>query len=244
MSSFYWSALILGIVANLHCFAMCGPIAMSVPINRKSEFTILTSSFFYQTGRILMYSILGFAVGFIGFGIHLVGILQGLSIIAGIGIILYAWRYQLLGEGADKLFKTTLPYNLNSRMMGKIAKNKSPFKPLLLGMLNGILPCGMVYTALITSLLTGNAVSGSISMLFFGLGTYPTMIVLMYLTQKTATRFRSKINRYLPIILTLVGMLIVLRGMNLNIPYLSPQATFSEEKNNIEVKSCHPLKIK
>jgi hypothetical protein len=70
------------------------------------------------------------------------------------------------------------------------------------------------------------------------------MILLMYFTQKTATRFRSKLNRFLPIILTLVGLLIVLRGLNLNIPYLSPQATFSEEKNNIEVKSCHPLKIK
>lgn len=244
MSSIFWSALILGIVANLHCFAMCGPIAMSVPINRKSEFTILTSSFFYHTGRIITYSLLGILVGSIGFGINLVGILQSLSIIAGIGIILYAWRYQLLGQYADTIFKTVLPYNINSRLMGKVVKNKSPFKPLFLGMLNGILPCGMVYTALITSLLTGNAVSGSISMLFFGLGTYPTMIVLMYLTQKTATRFRSKINRFLPIILSIVGLLIVLRGLNLNIPYLSPQATFSEEKNNIEVKSCHPLKIK
>jgi sulfite exporter TauE/SafE len=223
---------------------MCGPIAMSVPINRKSEFTILTSSFFYHTGRIITYSLLGILVGSIGFGINLVGILQSLSIIAGIGIILYAWRYQLLGQYSDTIFKTVLPYNINSRLMGKVVKNKSPFKPLFLGILNGILPCGMVYTALITSLLTGNAVSGSISMLFFGLGTYPTMIVLMYLTQKTATRFRSKINRFLPIILSIVGLLIVVRGLNLNIPYLSPQATFSEEKNNIEVKSCHPLKIK
>jgi sulfite exporter TauE/SafE len=128
--------------------------------------------------------------------------------------------------------------------MSKVVKNKSPFKPFLLGVLNGLLPCGMVYTALITSLLTGSMISGSLSMILFGIGTYPTMILLMYFTQKTATRFRSKLNRFLPIILSIVGLLIVLRGLNLNIPYLSPQATFSEEKNNIEVKSCHTLKIK
>jgi sulfite exporter TauE/SafE len=242
MTSIYWSALILGIVSNLHCFAMCGPIAMSVPINRKSEFTILTSSFFYHTGRITTYILLGFLVGMIGFGIHLVGILQSLSIVSGIGIIFYAWRYQLLGENADKIFKTALPYNLNSRLMGKVAKSNSSFKPLLLGMLNGMLPCGMVYTALITSLLSGNLISGSLSMLFFGLGTYPTMIILMYVTQKTATRFKSKINRFLPVILSIVGLLILLRGMNLNIPYLSPQATFSQEKNQIQIKDCHTFK--
>lgn len=242
MTSIYWSALILGVVSNLHCFAMCGPIAMSVPINRKSELTILTSSFLYHTGRILTYSILGLLIGMIGFGIHLVGILQSLTIIAGIGIIIYAWRFQLLGENSDTIFKTTLPYNLNSKLMGKVMKQNSVFKPLLLGVLNGLLPCGMVYTALITSLLAGNAITGSVSMFIFGLGTYPTMIVFMYVTQKTATRFRSKINRFIPIILTIVGLLIVLRGLNLNIPYLSPQATFSEGKNQIEIKSCHPIK--
>lgn len=244
MSSIYWSALVLGIVSNLHCFAMCGPIAMSVPINRKSEFTILTSSFYYHTGRILTYVVLGLLVGTIGFGIHLVGILQSLSIVSGIGIIFYAWRYQLLGETADKIFKTALPYNLNSRLMGKVAKSNSPFKSFFLGTLNGLLPCGMVYTALITSLLAGDIISGGMSMLFFGLGTYPTMIILMYFTQKTATRYKSKINRFLPVILTIVGLLILLRGLNLNISYLSPQATFSETKNQVEIKSCHPIKVK
>ena len=182
MTSIYWSALILGVVSNLHCFAMCGPIAMSVPINRKSELTILTSSFLYHTGRILTYSILGLLIGMIGFGIHLVGILQSLTIVAGIGIIIYAWRFQLLGENADTIFKTILPYNLNSKLMGKVMKRNSVFKPLLLGVLNGILPCGMVYTALITSLLAGNAITGSVSMIIFGLGTYPTMIVFMYVS--------------------------------------------------------------
>lgn len=242
MTSLYWSALILGLISNLHCFAMCGPIAMSIPINRKSEATILVSSIVYHTGRILTYTALGLLVGFIGFGIHMVGTLQNLSIIAGVGIIIYAWRYKLLGENADKVFKTTLPYNINSKLMGIVAKSNSPLKPFLLGMLNGLLPCGMVYTALITSLLTGNAIEGSFSMFLFGLGTYPTMIILMYLTQRTATRFKSKINRFLPIILTIVGLLIVFRGLNLNIPYLSPQATFSDSKNQIEIKGCHPIK--
>ena len=92
MFSFFISAFFLGMIENLHCIGMCGPIALALPLNRESKIEIINGILQYNLGRIFTYSLLGFLIGFIGLSIHLIGLIQGLSIATGIGIIIYAWR--------------------------------------------------------------------------------------------------------------------------------------------------------
>ena len=238
METIFIPAFILGVISNLHCLGMCGPIALAIPLNRSSKSAMLFGILQYHIGRILVYGILGYLVGYIGMGIKLFGILQAISIIAGIGIIIYAWRNKL--TFFKNPFTSSLRHtSLLSRSMGKIMRSESPLKLFLLGALNGLLPCGMVYTALITAVVLGTPILSATSMLAFGLGTLPGLVAFSVFAQQLGNPIRSKLNRYLPYLVTVVGILIILRGMNLDIPYLSPKVSFSEEKKEVVMDCCH-----
>ena len=238
METIFIPAFILGVISNLHCLGMCGPIALAIPLNRSSKSAIFLGILQYHIGRVLVYSILGYLVGYIGMGMKLFGILQTLSIVAGIGIIIYAWRNKL--TFFKNPFTSSLRHtSLLSRYMGKIMRSESPVKLFLLGVLNGLLPCGMVYTALITAVVLGTPLLSATSMLAFGLGTLPGLVAFSLFAQQLGNPIRSKINRYLPYLITVVGLLIILRGMNLNIPYISPKVSFSEEKKEVVMDCCH-----
>ncbi len=238
METIFLPAFILGVISNLHCLGMCGPIALAIPLNRSSKSSKLFGILQYHLGRVLVYAILGYIVGYIGMGIKLFGVLQAISIIAGIGIIIYAWRKKL--TFFKNPFTSSLRHtSLLSQSMGKIMRSESPIKLFLLGALNGLLPCGMVYTALITAVVMGTPVLSATSMLAFGLGTLPGLVAFSLFAQQLGNPIRSKINRYLPYLITVVGLLIVLRGMNLNIPYISPKVSFSEEKKEVVMDCCH-----
>ena len=240
METIFIPAFILGVISNLHCLGMCGPIALAIPLNRSSKSAMFLGILQYHIGRVLVYGILGYLVGYIGMGIKLFGVLQAISILAGIGIIIYAWRKK------NTFYKNPFSSSLVSRLssllsqsMGKIMRSESPLKLFLLGALNGLLPCGMVYTALITAVVLGTPILSATSMLAFGLGTLPGLVAFSVFAQQLGNTIRSKINRYLPYLITVVGLLIVLRGMNLNIPYISPKVSFSEEKKEVVMDCCH-----
>ncbi len=238
MKTIFIPAFILGAISNLHCLGMCGPIALAIPLNRSSKSAMLFGILQYHLGRVLVYAILGYIVGYIGMGIKLFGVLQAISIIAGIGIIIYAWRKKL--TFFKNPFTSSLRHtSLLSRSMGKIMRSESPLKLFLLGALNGLLPCGMVYTALITAVVLGTPLLSATSMLAFGLGTLPGLVAFSLFAQQLGNPIRSKINRYLPYLITVVGLLIVLRGMNLNIPYISPKVSFSAAKKEVVMDCCH-----
>ncbi|MGJ8661454.1 MAG: sulfite exporter TauE/SafE family protein [Bacteroidota bacterium] len=238
MNTFVVTGLILGLTSSLHCIGMCGPIAMAIPVNRKNNWTILNGILQYNLGRILTYAIFGLIVGSIGLTIHTFGVLQWLSIISGALLIIYAWRKWL-----GRSFNANLP-NLGingfvSKGIGTILKSKFPFKLPLLGMLNGLLPCGMVYVALMNALLAGNQGSSALAMIAFGVGTLPSMIAVGFAAGKINGALRHKLNASVPYILTLVGFLIILRGMNLGIPFISPKAEMAM-KHNSEMNKMHP----
>lgn len=235
---FYWS-FGLGIIANLHCVGMCGPIAMAIPISNRSNKAMFFSALIYNLGRISVYGLLGFLVGIFGLGLKFVGILQTISIVAGFVIIIYAWRKFLFGQNFNNKFVSGSIYRFSSKQMGKILKINHPIKYFFFGNLNGILPCGMVYTALITSIVAGSPINSMTTMLVFGFGTLPGMIIITLFMNKLSTQFRGKINKILPYVVSIIGLLIVLRGLNLNIPYLSPEIKFSEKTKEIKSINCH-----
>lgn len=242
MESILLLGLILGITSNLHCIGMCGPIAMAIPVNRKSNWTILSGVLQYNFGRILTYALLGIIVGSIGITIATLGFLQWLSIFAGIFLILFAWRKWF----STKLFSKVPNFGIQSvvsKGLGKVIKSKSPFKIGTLGILNGFLPCGMVYAALVNALLAGNPTGSAYAMIAFGIGTLPSMIAVGFAANRINSGMRQKFNKVVPYLLTVVGILIVLRGMNLDIPYISPKVSIKTttitNEPEVEMSCCH-----
>jgi len=226
---------------------MCGPIAMALPLNRKSNATILAGSLQYNLGRTFTYALLGIIAGSVGLTVNTFGFLQWASIFSGIFLILFAWR-KLLSRipvlHAPNFFFTS---KLNG-VIGKVIRSKKPGKLLFFGALNGLFPCGMVYAALLNSILAGSPMNSSLAMIAFGFGTLPSMIFVSFAVGKISGKRQQSFRRALPYILSLVGVIIVLRGMNLNIPYLSPKIsvqteettnTSEEPKSEVTMDCCH-----
>ena len=241
MTIYIVTGLILGLSSNFHCIGMCGPIAMSIPVDRHSNKTILFGALQYNLGRVVTYSILGLIIGSFGLSINAIGILQWISIIAGIGLILFAWRKSLgrtiFGKIPEFKFQKFLGVGLK-----KILKSDWPAKLFLIGGLDGLLPCGMVYIALLNAMLSGEILMSGVSMAAFGVGTLPGLLIVAFMANKVGAVTRKKMSKAVPYILSVVGLLIVLRGMNLDIPYVSPKISISQENSvkssNIDISCC------
>jgi len=163
-------------------------------------------------------------------------------------LILYAWRKHFGKLFNRHLLGIGIQSKLNSGL-GKLMRSHSPFKLLLLGGLNGLLPCGMVFFALTNAILTGDILSSGFAMLAFGVGTLPAMISVIFMMNKISISSRKKMSKAVPYLLTVVGLLVILRGMNLGIPFISPSAKVIEHKvetndgteleMELDIECCH-----
>lgn len=227
------TALLTGLLGSFHCVGMCGPIAMSTPTVGFSLLDRVTGKLIYNFGRIITYSLMGIVLGAFGFGLKLAGLQQSISIIAGVIIILgVLFNHQSLHRFIGN------PFSLFSgKLAGKLFQHKTYLSLLLIGLLNGLLPCGFVYIGLIGAVATQDLWNGGLFMFFFGLGTLPLMFFVSMLGQFISIQTRSKINRFTPLLALLVGCLFILRGLNLGLPYLSPK--IGSDQNKVE-ECCKP----
>lgn len=246
METPFYIAFVIGISSSFHCIGMCGPIVAAIPTKSATNFGVLFKLLQYHLGRIFIYSILGLLIGNIGLTLATFGALQCISIFSGFILVAFAWKKYF-----TKYFNWSVFSGISgfvSKGVGKVIRSKSHFKLVLLGMLNGLLPCGMVFIALTNALLTGNPTSSAAAMIFFGLGTLPAMIAVGFMLNKISLKLRSKMNKALPYLLTVVGLMIILRGMNLDIPYLSPKIeVVSEEmgidRGTVKMNCCHTSRM-
>lgn len=213
-------AFFTGLFGSIHCVGMCGPLAFAIPNFRKHRWLILFDKLVYNIGRTLTYTVLGLIIGLIGQQLWIAGVQQSLSIATGVLIILAALsRIFNISLGRGKwATRMVQPFN---KLISYALKHKSGH--LMIGILNGLLPCGFVYLALAGALNTGNSLSAAQYMLFFGLGTMPLMFVAMVSTSFAGPIFRRQINKTIPLVMLALGVWFVLRGLNLDIPYLSPR---------------------
>jgi len=176
----------------------------------------------YHLGRITAYGTIGFVFGLLGKGFYLAGIQQRLSIFIGIIIILIV----LTPESVFAQYNFSKPiYKLLSILKSKLGKQfrNSSFQSLFtIGLLNGFLPCGMVYVALFGAIATQSAGFGVLYMILFGIGTIPLMSTVIYLNNFITVSVRTKIRRIIPVVAVIIGLLFILRGLGLGIPYVSP----------------------
>ena len=237
MNVFHISALLLGFASSLHCLGMCGPLVWMLP-GGKSHFWL--GRIAYHSGRIITYALLGALLGIVGQGIALTGYQQWLSIICGAVMILWFWfkPQTHIPYVSDAFQKHAKPYF--TRLMNRPLNTGSFF---LMGFLNGLLPCGVVYGALAGALATGAVIEGAFFMALFGMGTAPALLAVSF-TKRAGFRIpnANKVARYG---LLVAGVLLVLRGANLGIPYLSPKQvtetkTQTAKLDCCKVKKTHP----
>jgi sulfite exporter TauE/SafE len=213
-------AFFIGLLGSLHCIGMCGPLAFAVPIHEKGWGYLLWNKLIYQIGRIISYCLLGAIVGLLGRQIWQAGFQQGISVFTGLLIVLAAssrlLKWTFLRDNPAIFLK---PFN---RMFEYAFRHKA--NHLIVGMINGLLPCGFVYLALAGALNTEGVAGGVAYMFWFGAGTVPMMLGAAMVVGFSGRMFRNKLNRVMPYAMLFLGLWFILRGLELNIPYLSPQA--------------------
>lgn len=230
------SALILGLLGSLHCVGMCGPIAFMLPVDRTNSFKKVTQISIYHFGRLLAYSIIGLVFGLLGKSFYIFGVQQQLSIIIGIlMIVIVILPHKVIGK-----YNLSQPlFRLISKVkssLGKALKKKTADTFLTIGFLNGFLPCGLVYMAVFGAVATGSLLEGSLYMLLFGLGTIPLMTTAIYLGKFLNSTIKQRIQKAIPVFVVVIGLLFILRGLGLGIPYLSPAPVVETAASAIE---CH-----
>ena len=237
------SGFIFGLLGSFHCIGMCGPIAFLLPLNRNKKPLMFFQLFLYHFGRLLSYALIGLLFGLLGKGLNLFAAQQKLSIAIGVLMILTA----VFSFGSMKFDKIGSPFfRIISRLKSKIGaglKKKSPDTFLSIGMLNGFLPCGLVYMAMLGAIAQANASFGALYMVFFGLGTIPLMTIAVLISGKLSSgvKTREKIRKLIPIFIVLTGLLFIIRGAGLNIPYLSP--AMAKDKVDAKIECHKPLQI-
>ncbi|MEO8533071.1 MAG: sulfite exporter TauE/SafE family protein, partial [Flavobacterium sp.] len=208
--------------SSFHCIGMCGPIAMMLPVDRKNEAKKITQIITYHLGRLSAYATIGLIFGLLGRVFYLAGLQQKMSIFIGFAMIFVV----LVPEKIFSKYNFSKPvYKVISKIKSSLGghfKNRSYKSLFIIGLLNGFLPCGMVYVALFGAMAMQSAGFGVLYMLLFGLGTVPLMTIVVYINSVITLSFRNRIQKVIPYVAVLIGVLFVLRGLGLGIPYLSP----------------------
>lgn len=216
------AAVILGLAGSLHCVGMCGPLSMAVPGLYGSTINKWIGAFIYHSGRALTYAGFGLIFGSVGKSLSLAGMQTRISVVAGI-IMIVMGLIPIFQNAFEKFFAKILASLKIHTLRGKLLKNRqSPLSILLLGSLNGLLPCGLVYVALTGAIGTGNPVKGAVFMFFFGLGTLPALYVLSVGGRYALSIRGFDAGKVISSVTVAVGLLFILRGADLGIPFISP----------------------
>ena len=214
-----WIGFFIGLFGSVHCIGMCGPLAFAIPAFHTRWWPIIADKLLYNIGRVITYSFLGLLIGLIGKQLWLLGLQQGISILTGILIIMAAITRLLKIRLAKNGALTDLFLPINKTLNYALRHKAGHF---IVGLLNGFLPCGFVYIALIGAVNTPSPLSAAQFMLCFGLGTFPLMLLATIGSGFVGPLVRRRINKAMPYLMICLGFWFVLRGMSLDIPYLSP----------------------
>lgn len=223
---------LMGLLGSVHCVGMCGPLVMAIPIAQKSMLEKTISMLLYHLGKMSSYALLGILLGLLGSQFPLFIVQQNLSIVIGTIMLLYVVYVFVLRP--KKMLQLDFLYQPIIAHLGILFKKETWGSYWMIGFLNGLLPCGMVYLALSSALATQHVMQGGLFMLFFGLGTVPALLMVALGGQYMGFSFRRQLQKLLPIFIFSMGVLLILRGMNLGIPYISPSIGIGNA-----VVSCH-----
>ncbi len=234
MFSIFITAFLMGMIGSFHCVGMCGPLALSLPLHGFNSISRFFGLLLYNLGRVVTYSFLGLLIGLFGNSLKMAGLQQWLSILAGLVILIYLLYIKFGIFGSSNYFSSF--FEIVRKKLGELYFKKSLGTVFLIGILNGFLPCGFVYLAFAGAIATGDAAGSIVFMAAFGLGTIPMMWSVSFLGNYFGVSFSRKIKKLYPYAMLLVSCLLIIRGLSLGIPYLSPVI---EIKNGVVHSCCH-----
>jgi uncharacterized protein len=213
--------LLLGAFSSLHCIGMCGPLALALPVKHLPVWQQRIAAVMYNGGRIVTYALFGLLFGIAGRGLYMAGFQQWLSIISGAVILAFIINYYLLRKSWQPKWTIQLHATVQQLMIRTLRSDRKGAY-VLLGMINGLLPCGMVYVALAAALNFREVQQSVLFMSAFGAGTIPLMLMLSIAGSSFSFSLRGRIKRAVPYLMTVMAVLLIMRGMNLGIPFISP----------------------
>ena len=221
----------IGVFGSFHCVGMCGPLALSLPIHQLTIFNKSMAIGLYNLGRSFSYASMGIVFGLLGMSFSLFKLQQWLSIGAGSVILLFLIM-NYLGSYRVNIF-SQLSHQVKSKLSDYLQTDKTPSTYFSIGMVNGFLPCGLVYVAIVTAIATGTILKSSLTMFAFGIGTIPIMALTMIFGKFVSINLRNKLNKMTPYLIMCVAILLILRGLNLGNPFISPLL------ENDKMNCCH-----
>lgn len=215
---FYWAAFSMGLLGSLHCAGMCAPIALALPYPEQSSWGRLRYVLLYNAGRLVTYSLLGLIFGLLGKGLFLAGWQQAISLVMGLILLLASLSFinperSLMGNA-----RIAQAYLWLKQQLGKRLKNSGATSVFAVGLLNGMLPCGLVYLAIIGAVTAEHSWQGMFYMASFGLGTFPLMVAVVWSGQWLKPGARRAFTRFYPVFLFALAVLLIWRGLLLQIP--------------------------
>ena len=226
----------VGILGSAHCIGMCGPIALVLPVAGRSGMRYVLGRVVYNVGRAVTYVAMGLVVGFLGRRIAIAGFQQTLTVALGAAVLVAA----LVPAAGAKLAARWSPlrrfHQWLTTGLGALLRRRSLSSLGLIGLLNGLLPCGLVYLALAGAAATADELRAMLFMAGFGAGTLPAMLAVSLAGSAIPARWRHRLTRMVPAVMAIVGILLILRGLNLGIPMVSPKISSAP---TVEVESCH-----
>ncbi len=228
------TALSIGLLGSIHCVGMCGPIALALPYQGLGKWKAFQEVAAYSTGRITTYTLVGALIGFLGRGFLVAGIQTQLALGIGIALALVAIfsisvETQLLKIPVVKQFHLWVTKTLSLWM-----RKKGAFASFIIGVLNGLIPCGLVYMAVAGAVASGGIASGALFMVLFGLGTVPLMAFTALAGQSLSVKWRTRLRRFAPVLMLVIAALFIIRGLQFQVPN---DLRFWEEWKNIPM--CH-----
>ena len=229
------SGFLIGLAGSVHCAGMCGPLQLIVPSFNKGKHAGVKEFLSYHSGRIILYVVLGLLSGLLGLKGFIFQSFQWTSIILGSLMLILAW----IGINNSNKVNTMILREIQQRMNSSYQTMRNSPSYLIIfniGILNGLLPCGMVYFALLNALSSESVSNSIIAMIGFGIGTLPIFILLKGVGLKISAHARLKIIQ--PWLLSVVSLLIIIRGLNLGIPYLSPKIITESPHGRPRIECC------
>lgn len=215
---FLWTAFTIGLFGSLHCVGMCGPIAMSLPYQGAGRVAAAANALLYNLGRTVTYMAIGAVFGLLGKGIFLAGYQSALSIAMGVLMLILAFFSTDLESRLARLSFLQAPLGRLKAALGRLLGARSQRSFFSIGLLNGLLPCGLVYMAVVGAVSTGSVGKGAAYMGLFGLGTIPLMLLTALAGNWIGARMRKRIRAVLPFMLALIAALLIWRGLNFDLP--------------------------
>ena len=214
-----WPAFILGLMGSFHCIAMCGPLMLAMPgMGKGDRRRIWLANLLYQLGRIATYGFLGLLFASVGRGVVIAGWQKGFTILVAASLLLmalFSWKLEVFLQRQPSFQRYSMWLQ---QAIGRQFRRSGLQSYFLVGMLNGLLPCGLVYAAIAGAVTSPSPIEGALFMAVFGAGTLPLLFGLGVSGHLVPLSVRSRLRKLMPLGFLLLAVMLFLRGVNAGLP--------------------------